>query len=52
MQEWFLECVKSVKKEIHQRKNSFDSLDLNRISSISEFRLVDKLRLFELLLEN
>ena len=46
LQDWFLECIKSVKREIHQRKNSFESLDLNKIASISEFKLVDKLRLF------
>ena len=52
LKEWFVECIRSVKKEIGQRKNSFSDLDIYKIKNLDEFRLVDKLRLFELFLEN
>ena len=52
MKEWFLECVRTVKREVAMRNHSSTMLDLNSIISIEEFKTVDKLRLLELFLQN
>lgn len=52
MKEWFIDCVKTVKREVAMRNNSSTLLDLNFITGIEEFKTVDKLRLLELFLQN
>ena len=52
MKDWFLECVRTVKREVAMRNHSSTMLDLTSIISIDEFKTVDKLRLLELFLQN
>jgi hypothetical protein len=52
MKEWFLDCIKSVKREVAMRNNSNNLMDLSYITGIEEFKTVDKLRLLELFLQN
>ena len=52
MKDWFLECVRTVKREVAMRNHSSTMLDLTNIISIDEFKTVDKLRLLELFLQN
>ena len=52
MKDWFLECVKTVKREVAMRNNSNSLMDLSHIAGIEEFKTVDKLRLLELFLQN
>ena len=52
MKEWFLDCIKTVKREITMRNTRNVSLDLGHITSIDEFKTVDKLRLLEVFLQN
>lgn len=52
MKEWFLDCIKTVKREVAMRNISSNILDLTYITGIEEFKTVDKLRLLELFLSN
>ncbi len=54
LKNWFLECVKSIKKEITSRKSGFTSpaVDIMKVTSLEEFKTIDKLRLLEMFLEN
>jgi hypothetical protein len=45
MKEWFLDCIKTVKREVAMRNNSHNLIDLTQITGIEEFKTVDKLRL-------
>ena len=47
LKEWFVECIKSIKKDVAYRKNSGYQFDLNTINNIDEFKMVDKLKLLE-----
>jgi hypothetical protein len=40
-----LECVRAIKKDVAQRKNSNDQRNFEYIKNIDEFKMVDKLRL-------
>jgi hypothetical protein len=52
MKEWFLDCVRTVRREVAMRNSSGTVLNVDTISSIEEFKAVDKLRLLELFLQN
>jgi hypothetical protein len=52
MKEWFLDCIRVVKKEVAMRNSSNILIELTQITSIDEFKTVDKLRLLELFLQN
>ena len=52
MKEWFLDCIRTVKREIAMRNSSNILLELAHITGIDEFKTVDKLRLLELFLQN
>jgi hypothetical protein len=52
LKEWFLDCVKTVKKEIAQRNHYSFNLELNKIENIREFLAIDKLRLLELFIHH
>jgi hypothetical protein len=52
MKEWFLDCIRTVKREIAMRNTKNNLLDLSQIHSIDEFKTIDKLKLLELFLQN
>lgn len=54
LKNWFLECIRSIKKEISSRKSGFTSpaVDIMKVTSLEEFKTIDKLRLLEMFLEN
>ena len=47
---WFLDCVKTVKKEIIKRNSNTEQLkrEVRKMGNIEEFLRIDKLRLLEL----
>jgi hypothetical protein len=50
---WFLECLKTIKKEVAQRKNyASKGLQIEAVKSLEEFKMIDKLRLLEMFLQN
>ena len=52
MKDWFLDCIRTVKKEVAMRNSNNIMIELTHITSIDEFKTVDKLRLLELFLQN
>lgn len=52
LKDWFLDCVKAIKKDVAQRKNTGQQLSFDYIKNIEEFKMVDKLRLLEKFMEN
>lgn len=52
LKDWFLECVRTIKKDVAQRKNIGEQLNIEYIRDINEFKMVDKLRLLEKFMEN
>ena len=52
MKEWFLDCIRTVKREVAMRNNNYIMMDVTQITSIEQFKTVDKLRLLELFLQN
>ena len=52
LKDWFIECIKTIKKDVAYRKNTGYQFDLNTINSIEQFKMVDKLRLLEKFMEN
>lgn len=45
MKEWFLDCIRTVKKEIAMRNSNNIMIEFTHVTSIDEFKTVDKLRL-------
>ena len=43
LKDWFIECIKTIKKDVAYRKNTGYQFDLNTINSIEQFKMVDKL---------
>lgn len=53
LKNWFLECIETIRKQVAQRKfYGYKSEDLNGISSWEQFRMIDKLRLLEMFMQN
>lgn len=51
LKEWFLDCVRTMKKEIYKRKQQ-EVYSLANVDNISDFLAIDKLRLLELFLSD
>ena len=50
---WFVDCLETIRREVGQRKvYGSKSDDLNAIGSWEEFRMIDKLRLLEMFMQN
>lgn len=52
LKEWFVECLRAVKKEVATRKRGSGNQGLQSIKDISQFKLLDKLSLLEKFMEN
>lgn len=52
IKDWFVDCVKAVKKEIAIRNNNHSAYNFSHISNIDEFKGSDKYKVLELFLQN